>query len=94
MTLDIPVCRLNPSISKEVSGRCLKKVKLNVNTRLIFVSFDKIAKKLKLYTSETTFQDHLQKSHYPSMGGNFLFFYLRKVFRILTCDKNMSFDFC
>lgn len=35
-------------ISKEVSGNWLKKVKLSMNTRLVFVSFDKIAKKLNI----------------------------------------------
>lgn len=48
MTSDILISRIKPSISKEVFGNCLKKVKLSINTRLIFVSFDKTAKKLKL----------------------------------------------
>lgn len=55
-TSEVIIPRTRAIIFKEVSGSCLEKVKLSMGIRLIHISFDKITKKIQVYTHGTIFE--------------------------------------
>lgn len=94
MTSDVIIPRTRTIISKEVSGSCLEKVKISMGIKLILVSFDKITKKIKVYTHGTTFEKIHREIIIPIISEIVLRFHLHVSECRCVILKIMNSDFC